>query len=127
MIEEYDDDEISSDEDESTASYTDYEERSNEENETNEAIPKKEAEKQDAEKEQEINQRCQKEEKQIDEDLELRKRRICPLTPLPRPVVLPGGRIWRKPQDAFNEEFIAETLISQAEVLVGSTLGYLNI
>ncbi|XKL65056.1 hypothetical protein PGB90_005142 [Kerria lacca] len=53
----------------------------------------------------------------------LYKRRICPLTPLPRPVVLPGGRIWRKPQDAYNEEFIAETLISQAEVLVGSTLG----
>lgn len=52
-----------------------------------------------------------------------RDRPVCPLTPLPRPLVLPGGRRWRKPKDAFNEEFIAETLISQAEVLVGSTLG----
>lgn len=43
---------------------------------------------------------------------------------MPRPVVLPGGRIWRKPKDAYNEEFIAETLINQAEVIVGSTLGY---
>ncbi|KAK7604495.1 hypothetical protein V9T40_005681 [Parthenolecanium corni] len=57
------------------------------------------------------------------EERELHRRRICPLTPLPRPVVLPGGRIWRKPKDAYNEEFIAETLINQAEVIVGSTLG----
>lgn len=46
-----------------------------------------------------------------------------PLTPLPRPIILPGGRKWRGPKDAYNEKFIAETLISQAEVLVGSTLG----
>lgn len=55
----------------------------------------------------------------------MHRRRICPLTPMPRPVVLPGGRIWRKPKDAYNEEFIAETLINQAEVIVGSTLGYI--
>lgn len=50
-------------------------------------------------------------------------RPVYPLTPLPRPIVLPGGRKWRGPKDAYNEKFIAETLISQAEVLVGSTLG----
>lgn len=45
------------------------------------------------------------------------------ITPQPRPVVLPGGRIWRKPQDAYNEKFIADTICSQAEVLIGSTTG----
>lgn len=50
-------------------------------------------------------------------------RPMYPLTPLPRPIVLPGGRKWRGPKDAYNEKFIAETMISQAEVLVGSTLG----
>ncbi|XP_025193963.1 membrane-associated guanylate kinase, WW and PDZ domain-containing protein 3-like [Melanaphis sacchari] len=57
------------------------------------------------------------------EDREPSGRPIYPLTPLPRPIVLPGGRKWRCPKDAYNEKFIAETLISQAEVLVGSTLG----
>ncbi|KAK3914143.1 PDZ and LIM domain protein 7 [Frankliniella fusca] len=46
-----------------------------------------------------------------------------PLTPLPRPIVLPGGRKWRTVADAFNEDFIAETLTSQAEVLLGKALG----
>ncbi|KAI5726389.1 hypothetical protein M8J76_001788 [Diaphorina citri] len=45
------------------------------------------------------------------------------ITPQPRPVVLPGGRIWRKPRDAYNDEFIAETLITQAEVLIGTNTG----
>lgn len=57
------------------------------------------------------------------EDKEPGGRPMYPLTPLPRPIVLPGGRKWRGPKDAYNEKFIAETLISQAEVLVGSTLG----
>lgn len=57
------------------------------------------------------------------EEKEPRSRPMYPLTPLPRPIVLPGGRKWRGPKDAYNEKFIAETLISQAEVLVGSTLG----
>ncbi|XP_025408250.1 RING finger protein B-like [Sipha flava] len=57
------------------------------------------------------------------EDKEPIGRPMYPLTPLPRPIVLPGGRKWRGPKDAYNEKFIAETLISQAEVLVGSTLG----
>lgn len=57
------------------------------------------------------------------ENKELIGRPTYPLTPLPRPIVLPGGRKWRGPKDAYNEKFIAETLISQAEVLVGSTLG----
>ncbi|VVC40725.1 PDZ domain [Cinara cedri] len=71
-----------------------------------------------------------KEDKEISEDefnggeyKEPSGRPMYPLTPLPRPIVLPGGRKWRGPKDAYNEKFIAETLISQAEVLVGSTLG----
>ncbi|XP_065207721.1 myb-like protein X [Planococcus citri] len=67
--------------------------------------------------------RPNKSKKISDEEEHPKRRPACPLTPLPRPVVLPGGRIWRKPKDAYNEEFIAETLISQAEVLVGSTVG----
>lgn len=65
-------------------------------------------------------------EEHFDEEVEDREpsgRPMYPLTPLPRPIVLPGGRKWRGPKDAYNEKFIAETLISQAEVLVGSTLG----
>lgn len=38
--------------------------------------------------------------------------------------MLPGGRKWYKPRDAYNEDFIAETIIHQSEVLVGTTIGY---
>lgn len=44
-------------------------------------------------------------------------------TPQERPMVLPGGRKWRNPKDAYNEEFIAEIISSQAELITGSTLG----
>lgn len=43
--------------------------------------------------------------------------------PLERPVVLPGGRKWRSPKDAFNESTIAEIISSQAELINGSNLG----
>lgn len=46
-----------------------------------------------------------------------------PRTPQERPLVLPGGRKWRNAKDAYNEEFIAEIISSQAELIVGSTLG----
>uniref|UniRef100_A0A1L8E578 Putative titin isoform x3 n=1 Tax=Nyssomyia neivai TaxID=330878 RepID=A0A1L8E578_9DIPT len=46
-----------------------------------------------------------------------------PLVPQERPIFLPGGRKWRKPKDAFNDEFIAEVLSSQAELIIGTTLG----
>lgn len=46
-----------------------------------------------------------------------------PLTPQERPLVLPGGRKWRNERDAFNEDFIAEIISSQAELIMGSTLG----
>lgn len=46
-----------------------------------------------------------------------------PLTPQERPLVLPGGRKWRNEKDAFNEDFIAEIISSQAELIMGSTLG----
>lgn len=46
-----------------------------------------------------------------------------PRTPQERPLVLPGGRKWRNAKDAYNEEFIAEILSSQAELITGSTLG----
>ena len=47
-----------------------------------------------------------------------------PLTPQERPIVLPGGRKWRGPKDAFTDSFIAETLSGQAEVIMGKALGY---
>jgi hypothetical protein len=47
-----------------------------------------------------------------------------PPAPQVRPLVLPGGRKWRKPQDAYNEQFIAETLSAQAELIQGKTKGY---
>ncbi|XP_015370062.1 PREDICTED: membrane-associated guanylate kinase, WW and PDZ domain-containing protein 3-like [Diuraphis noxia] len=78
------------------------------------------------EDEQELESNEISEDNNSDEEAEDREpsgRPMYPLTPLPRPIVLPGGRKWRCPKDAYNEKFIAETLISQAEVLVGSTLG----
>lgn len=53
------------------------------------------------------------------------KRAFGPLTPSSeRPLVLPGGRRWYRPKDAYNDEFIAETLSAQAELITGSTLGW---
>ncbi|XP_055617766.1 LIM domain-binding protein 3 isoform X2 [Toxorhynchites rutilus septentrionalis] len=46
-----------------------------------------------------------------------------PLTPQERPIFLPGGRKWRNAKDAFNEQFIAEVISSQAELIQGTTLG----
>ena len=54
-----------------------------------------------------------------------------PLIPLERPIILPGGIIWRKPVDAFpqvnpndlSDEFISETLSSQSEILSGKVIG----
>lgn len=46
-----------------------------------------------------------------------------PATPQERPVVLPGGRRWRNPKDAYNEQFIAETLAAQAEIIQGKAKG----
>lgn len=60
------------------------------------------------------------------QDVEICESKIkpaLPLTPQIRPLVLPGGRKWVQPKDAFTEEFIAETLVSQSEVLVGTTIG----
>uniref|UniRef100_T1PEE8 PDZ domain protein n=1 Tax=Musca domestica TaxID=7370 RepID=T1PEE8_MUSDO len=52
------------------------------------------------------------------------KRAFGPLTPASdRPLVLPGGRRWYRPKDAYNDEFIAEILSAQAELITGSTLG----
>lgn len=51
------------------------------------------------------------------------KRSFGPLTPQSRPIFLPGGRKWRNPKDAFNEQFIAEVISSQAELITGTTLG----
>lgn len=45
-----------------------------------------------------------------------------PLTPQERPIFL-KGRIWKSPKDAYNEDFIAETISSQAELITGTTLG----
>lgn len=45
------------------------------------------------------------------------------LQPQERPLILPGGRKWRSEKDAMNEEMIAEIISSQAELIMGSTLG----
>lgn len=47
----------------------------------------------------------------------------CVKKPVERPLVLPGGRKWRCPRDAYNEDYIAEVISSQAELINGSTLG----
>lgn len=44
-------------------------------------------------------------------------------TPKERPVILPGGIKWKNERDAWNEEFIAEVLSAQTEILNGKTLG----
>lgn len=51
------------------------------------------------------------------------RRLFGPLVPQQRPLVLPGGRRWYRPKDAYNDEFIADTLSAQAELIVGHTLG----
>lgn len=48
------------------------------------------------------------------------------LQPQERPITLPGGRKWRNAKDAMNEEMIAEIISSQAELIMGSTLGYVH-
>ncbi|BES99716.1 PDZ domain (Also known as DHR or GLGF) [Nesidiocoris tenuis] len=49
-----------------------------------------------------------------------------PITPLARPIVLPGGRQWRQPKDAACEEFYTGVLVAQADVLIGSDDGGVN-
>lgn len=45
------------------------------------------------------------------------------LQPQERPIFLPGGRKWRNSKDAWNESMIAEIISSQAELIMGQTLG----
>ncbi|KAG5681342.1 hypothetical protein PVAND_010787 [Polypedilum vanderplanki] len=45
------------------------------------------------------------------------------LQPQERPIILPGGRKWKNPKDAMNDEMIAEIISSQAELVLGTTLG----
>lgn len=59
----------------------------------------------------------------LNKNLKSTKLQNGPRTPQERPLVLPGGRKWRNPKDAYNEEFIAEILSSQAELISGSALG----
>ncbi|KAJ2941904.1 hypothetical protein O0L34_g10719 [Tuta absoluta] len=46
-----------------------------------------------------------------------------PAAPTERPVVLPGGRKWKTPKDAYNDAFIKETLQAQAELIAGKAMG----
>jgi hypothetical protein len=51
-----------------------------------------------------------------------------PLTPRPRPIVLPGRiKFQMNPEEAYNDDFIAETLSGNAEVIRGTTIGYVNM
>lgn len=61
--------------------------------------------------------------KNVDVEIKNMKLKHCVSKHIERPVVLPGGRKWRSPKDAFNEELIAELISSQAELINGSTLG----
>lgn len=75
------------------------------------------------------------EESQIFEDMENRKRNKkshFPSAPMNRPIVLPGGKKWREPDDViprkinarkYTDEVIAETISSQSEIIIGTTLG----
>ena len=45
------------------------------------------------------------------------------LQPQERPIFLPGGRKWKNAKDAMNDEMIAEIISSQAELVMGTTLG----
>lgn len=61
----------------------------------------------------------------------LEERPVLPLTPLQRPIILPGGRKWSQPDDAcpsvrhpkMTDEKIAGTIETFSEVLVGRTKG----
>ncbi|XP_031632639.1 uncharacterized protein LOC116346621 [Contarinia nasturtii] len=61
----------------------------------------------------------------IDKKQNERKKVEMPFTKTPkeRPVILPGGIKWKNEKDAWNEDFIAEVLSSQAELINGNTLG----
>lgn len=49
------------------------------------------------------------------------------LQPSERPIILPGGRKWKNAKDAMNDELIAEIISSQAELIMGTTLGYVKL
>ncbi|KAF2901929.1 hypothetical protein ILUMI_04253 [Ignelater luminosus] len=61
----------------------------------------------------------------------LEQRPTHPLTPLQRPIILPGGRRWSQPDDALpavrkpkmTDEKICETIETYSEVLTGRTKG----
>ncbi|XP_037047059.1 uncharacterized protein LOC119081915 isoform X2 [Bradysia coprophila] len=98
---------------------------------TQETLEKQRMEKVFKKQEEEWLDKKEKERKRLEAE-EAAKRRFPrrlpkelggPLTPQERPVVLPGGRKWRNERDAFNEDFIAEVISSQAELITGSTLG----
>ncbi|PSN50751.1 hypothetical protein C0J52_01170 [Blattella germanica] len=47
-----------------------------------------------------------------------------PLTPQPRPIVLPARlRLKMNPESTYSDEFIAETLSGNAEIIMGTTIG----
>ncbi|XP_072946974.1 uncharacterized protein Zasp67 isoform X1 [Epargyreus clarus] len=46
-----------------------------------------------------------------------------PPVPVNRPLVLPGGRKWRRPQDVYDEQMIAEMINAHSEVIQGKAMG----
>lgn len=56
-----------------------------------------------------------------------RARNFRGLQPQERPIILPGGRKWKNEKDAMNDQMIAEIISSQAELIMGTTLGYVII
>lgn len=47
--------------------------------------------------------------------------------PKERPLMLSGGRKWRRTQEEYDEEQIQETLTAQAEVIKGKAIGYIHM
>nr|XP_053622281.1 titin-like isoform X5 [Plodia interpunctella] len=102
---------------------------------TQEEMEKLRIEEEEMLEEQRRIEKQKKEMEQIRQDQESRqiKQRPTPRVGKPKPVfgngdqerplVLPGGRKWRGPKDAYNDQFIAETLSAQAEMIQGKAMG----
>ncbi|XP_021917230.1 harmonin isoform X2 [Zootermopsis nevadensis] len=80
----------------------------------------------DTQPQNETNEETSKEEHKRDIKRERPKKNkpLFPLTPHPRPIVLPGRiKFQMNPEEAYDDDFIAETLSGNAEVIKGTALG----
>ncbi|XP_069671566.1 high mobility group nucleosome-binding domain-containing protein 5-like isoform X2 [Periplaneta americana] len=53
-----------------------------------------------------------------------RNKPFFPLTPHPRPIILPGKiKFQMNPEEVYDDDFIAETMSGNAEVIIGNAIG----